>query len=111
MDGVTAICSVGIVIVAIVSIGAIGYAISSNGSEESGVYSDLDAYGGTIYLDEATGSGALSLFSWYVPQDSNVKVTGGYIHIDKAKSYAYSSQTSEIYIQMQAVAYITINNH
>ena len=111
MDGVTAICSVGLVIVAIVSVGAIGYTISSNDSAESGVYSDLDAYGGTVYLDEATGSGAMSLASWYVPQESNVKVTGDYIHIDKAKSYVYSSSTYEIYIPMQAVAYVSINNH
>lgn len=109
-DGVTAICSALIVIVvAVVSVCVIGYAVSPN--DDSRVYEDLDAYGGTVYLDEATGSGAMSLVSWYVPQDSNVKVTGDYIHVDKAKSYAYSSQTSEIYIPMQAVAYITINNH
>lgn len=98
------------VIICVITI-AVAYVHHESSQSDSEVYEDLEIYGGTVYLGEATGSGAMSLVSWYVPQDSNVKVTGDYIHVDKAKSYAYSSSTYEIYIPMQAVAYITINNH
>ena len=98
------------VIICVLTI-SVAYIYHESSHDDSDVYEDLDAYGGTVYLEEATGSGAMSLESWYIPKESNVKVTGDYIHVDKAKTYAYSSSTYEIYIPMQAVAYITINNH
>jgi hypothetical protein len=75
------------VIICVLTI-SVAYIHHESSHDDSDVYEDLDAYGGTVYLEEATGSGAMSLVSWYVPKESDMKVTGDYIHVDKAKSYA-----------------------
>ena len=78
-------------------------------SQNNEVYEQLDKKGGIIYLSETTGSGASSLVRLYVPIESGVKVLGEYVHLDKAKNYAYDTYTLNLYIPISAILYISIN--
>lgn len=75
---------------------------------DSDVFEELDKKGGVIYLSETTGSGSLSLVDWYVPVESDVNVSGDYVHINKAKSYYYDSNNYNLYIPKNAILSITV---
>lgn len=75
------------------------------------VYEQLDAYGGTIRLAEATGrDSSLSLVTWYVPIESGIQIQNGYLHVDKAKSWIYDTDTVNIFIPLSAILYVTVNS-
>ena len=102
---------VSVVIAIVVVIIAVSVVNDDNPQPTEDVIQDLDQYGGVVYLDEATGSGAMSLVRWYIPKEANVQVSGDYIYVNGAKSYSYETATHEIYIHRQSIEYIEINNH
>ena len=111
-DGPFFICLVVAVVIAIVVIIIVVPFVNNDHSQPTDdVIQDMDDYGATIYLNESTGSGALSLASQYVPKEAIVRDAGDYIYVLGAKNYAYETNTKEIYIPKQSIEYIVLNNH
>ena len=103
---------VAVVIAVVVIIIVVPFVNNDDHPQDTGdVVQDLDQYGGTVYLDEATGGYTISLKPWYIPREADVEVAGDYIYVNGAKSYPSEVATHEIYIHRQSIEYIEINNH
>lgn len=92
------------------------YVIADNNANEhtntKNLYTDLDQYGGTIYLDEDTlVSSHSSLVDWYIPPEAKVIDCGDAIYTTHiAPSSSSSSTYANMYIMKSHIMYVFVNN-
>ena len=91
------------------------YAIADNANDYTitkNLYTDLDQYGGTIYLDEDTlVSSHSSLVDWYIPPEAKVIDCGDMIYTTHIASSPSSASTyANMYIMKSHIMYVFVNN-